>query len=423
MDDASMHIALFIYCLRGGGAQRRTVTLANGFAERGNRVDVVVVSSDESQGVRLHPGVRVQALDAGWRHWFEPLNRRINVRGLFTLGSIPTLAYYLRRERPDVLLSAASHVNLVASCARQLSATGIPLVLRVSNSPTGNLPYWPFVQRMVRRFLRALARRLYPLADAIIAVSDGVNRDVQILARVPAERITTIYNPIVGPDLERAARAPLDHPWLAGGGVPVVLGVGKFKLQKDFALLVRAFSRVRRSRPARLIILGDGGRRGELESLVQHFGLAQDVALPGFVDNPCAWMSRASVFVLSSAWEGLPGVLIEAMACGCPVVSTDCPSGPAEILDHGKFGPLVPVGDERAMADAILSVLANPVQPELLRARAQLFSIDAAVTRYLEVLAKQVSRRRQLCGPQPQPAAAASPGGGDTSTARAASIR
>jgi glycosyltransferase involved in cell wall biosynthesis len=422
MEDGRMHIALFIYCLKGGGAQRRTVTLANGFAERGHRVDLVVVSSDESRGPQLHPAVRVYPLDAGWRHWFEFVNRRINVRGLFTLGSIPTLARYLRRERPDVILSAASHVNLVAACARQLSATRIPLVLRVSNSPTGNLVYWPFVQRMVRRFLRALARRLYPLADAIITVSEGLKRDLQALTRIPAERITTIYNPVVGPHLERAARVPVDHPWLAAGDVPVVLGVGKFKLQKDFPLLIRAFARVRRTRPARLIILGEGAGRGELEALVRHLGLTADVALPGYVDNPCAWMSRASVFVLSSAWEGLPGVLIEALACGCPAVSTDCPSGPAEILDDGKFGPLVPVADEKGMADAILSTLANPPPRERLRARAQFFSIDAAVDRYLDVLATQVRRAQTAGGKQPQ-RAVADAAGGSTASARPASIR
>jgi glycosyltransferase involved in cell wall biosynthesis len=203
------------------------------------------------------------------------------------------------------------------------------------------------------------------------------------------------------------ARAAVDHPWLVAGGPPVVLGVGKFKLQKDFALLIRAFARVRGSRPARLIILGDGPRRDELEGLVNRFGLTADVALPGVVDNPYAWMSRASVFVLSSAWEGLPGVLIEAMACGCPVVSTDCPSGPAEILDRGKFGSLVPVGDEQAMADAILATLANPPSGESLRVRARLFSIDVAVTRYLELLAEQVNRAHAATAARPHRAAAA----------------
>lgn len=416
-----MHIALFIYCLKGGGAQRRTVTLAEGFAGRGHRVDLVVVSSDESKAVSLAPNVRVVPLDRGWRHWFEPLNRYVNVRGLFTLGSICALARYLRRERPDVLLSAASHVNLVAICARQLSVTRIPLVLRVSNNPTGNLPHWPFVQRLIRRYLRALASHLYPLADAIVAVSHGVARDIGALTGLPEERITTIYSPIVGPELESKARAPLDHPWFAAGQPPVVLGVGKFKIQKDFPVLVRAFARVRAARPARLVILGRGGHRHELESLVRRLGVAGDVALPGFMENPYAWMSHASVFVLSSAWEGLPGALIEAMACGCPVVSTDCPSGPAEILAQGEFGRLVPVGDDRAMADAILQTLDHPVDPERLRARARFFSIDGAVIAYLDVLAAAVAKR--LGRDVPYRVAADVPRSGTTSATRPASMR
>jgi glycosyltransferase involved in cell wall biosynthesis len=405
MNEAPMHVALFIYCLRGGGAQRRTLTLANGFAARGHRVDLVVVASQESRGVKLAPGIRVHALDRGWRLWFEPLNRHINVRSFFTFGAIPPLAAYLRRERPEVLLSAASHVNRVAVWGRQLSGTGIPLVLRASNHPSANVPYWRFVEWLTRRYLRVMVGRLYPRAEAIIAVSEGVARAVRVLTKLPADRITTIYNPVVGPALEESARAALDHPWFAPGSPPVVLGVGRFKLQKNFPLLLRAFARVRGVRPARLVILGEGGHRHELERLAHQLGVAEDVALPGFVENPYAWMSRASVFVLSSAWEGLPGVLIEAMACGCPVVSTDCPSGPDEILENGRLGPLVPVGDDRAMAEAILSVLDHPPNAARLRARARCFSVDVAIDRYLKVLRDTVDARRRAVPPHREDAA------------------
>jgi glycosyltransferase involved in cell wall biosynthesis len=162
---------------------------------------------------------------------------------------------------------------------------------------------------------------------------------------------------------------------------------------------------VRSVRPARLVILGEGTHRHELESLARSLGVTQDVALPGFVENPYPWMSRAAVFVLSSLWEGLPGALIEAMACGCPLVSTDCPSGPAEILEHGELGPLVPVGDDQAMANAILSVLENPPDREKLRARARQFAADAAIARYLEVLGVEVAARRGLGHERPYRAA------------------
>jgi glycosyltransferase involved in cell wall biosynthesis len=230
------------------------------------------------------------------------------------------------------------------------------------------------------------ARYLYPKADAIVAVSEGVAEDVTRVTGISRDRITTIYNPVVTPELENLRHAPLDHPWFAPSSPPLILGVGKFKIQKDFPTLLRAFARVRAVRPARLLILGEGRKRAELENLARELGVANDVALPGFVPNPFPYMTRASLFVLSSAWEGLPGALVEALACGCPVVSTDCPSGPAEILAGGLYGPLVPVGNDTALAEAILSALDVPPDRDRLRARAALFSVDRATDRYLEVL-------------------------------------
>jgi glycosyltransferase involved in cell wall biosynthesis len=194
---------------------------------------------------------------------------------------------------------------------------------------------------------------------------------------------------VVTPELEGLARAPVAHPWFAGEGPPVLLGAGRFVAQKDFSTLLEAFARVRAVRPARLMILGGSKRpvrERRLRALAEHLGVGADVALPGLVANPFACMARASAFVLSSRWEGLPGVLIEAMACGCPVVSTDCPSGPREILAGGMYGPLVPVGDAAALAEAILRVLAAPPDRVRLRARAAQFSVERAVDRYLAVL-------------------------------------
>src|SRR5262249_37227290 len=150
---------------------------------------------------------------------------------------------------------------------------------------------------------------------------------------------------------------PLSHPWFAPGSLPVILGVGRLTWQKDFPTLIKAFALVRSRQPARLLILGEGEKRLELETIVKELGLAADVCLPGYVDNPFAYMHRCSAFVLSSASEGLPNSLIEAMACGAPVISTDCASGTAEILENGRYGPLVPVGDVEAMATAISATL------------------------------------------------------------------
>lgn len=388
-----MRIALFIYSLRGGGAQHRALTLANGFAERGHAVDLVVVSTNGSAGVTLRSGVRVITLGQGWHHLFERLNRRINLRGLLTASAIPALAHYLRNERPDVLLSGASHVNLVAIFARRFSRTDVPLVLRASNYPSANLHEWPLFQQAIRRLLRYTLGAVYPWADHIVAVSKGVARDVQRLTGLPDERVTTIYNPVVGPYIARLAAEPVDHAWAADAHVPLILAVGRLTVQKDYPTLIRAFARIHAGRAAHLVILGEGRQRGKLEKLVRELGLDADVAFLGHTDNPFAWMSKATMLVLSSAWEGLPGVLIEALACGCPVVSTDCPSGPREILEDGVIGPLVPVHDDHMLASAMLTVLAAPPDREKLLCRAEYFRIDTGVDAYLRVLAAQVAAR------------------------------
>jgi glycosyltransferase involved in cell wall biosynthesis len=227
----------------------------------------------------------------------------------------------------------------------------------------------------------------------VVAVSSGVAEDLVATTGLRREHITVIHNPVVTPELEERAQAPLEHAWFAPGEPPVVLSVGRLVAPKDYPTLVRAFARVRAVRPARLVILGEGSQREALLALAAKLGIADDVTLPGFVANPFAYVSRCAVFALSSAWEGFGIVLVEALALGCPVVSTDCPSGPAEILEHGSHGLLVPVGDDEAMAQAILSAIEAPGDPERRKARAAEFAVDQAVDRYIETLRNAISRR------------------------------
>ena len=239
---------------------------------------------------------------------------------------------------------------------------------------------------------RALMRRYYPRADRIVAVSRDLAAEVRDFADIPEERITAIYNAVVDDDLYAASQEEADHPWLSPGEPPVILGVGRLVPRKGFDVLLRAFARVRRNRRVRLIVLGDGKTSGtsdvctaQLNALAQELDIANDVSLPGFRRNPFAYMARAKVFVLPSRFEGLPGVLIQAMACGCPVVSTDCPTGPREILEGGRYGPLVPVDDDGAMAVAIEDVLDAPppaLEPQTLT---QLYSTVAATKSYLSL--------------------------------------
>ena len=359
-------LALFVPNLDGGGAERMMVNLAGGFAKRGFKVDLVLATA------------RGRYLDL--------VPETVNVTDLEAKGvtaSLPKLVHYLRQHRPYSLLTTLEHASVVALWARRLSMVQTRVVVRLSNM----LFLAPSVCFKTKALRRAV-KLFYPWADSFIAGSEGVAVNVQQFTRVPEAKVHTIYNPVVTDDLRLRARELPEHPWFTSGAPPVVLGVGRLEGQKDFVTLVRAFAQVRRTRPVRLVILGEGGKRPELEALVAQLGLGEDVLLPGFVDNPFAYMAHADTFVLSSRYEGLPGVLIQAMACGCKIVSTDCPSGPREILRDGSLGRLVPVGDVTALAGAISETLVQEktYQSRELRERAADFSEEKTVPQYLKVL-------------------------------------
>jgi glycosyltransferase involved in cell wall biosynthesis len=229
-------------------------------------------------------------------------------------------------------------------------------------------------------------KAFYPLADVVSAVSQGVLDDLSEISSRAVRNGHVIYNPVVSDELMEASRQEVSHPWFEEeSNVPVLLGVGRMDPQKNFVLLVRAFAKLNHHCEARLVILGDGNERGKLKALVRELGVEDKVDFIGFKDNPYKYMANASLFVLSSNFEGLPTVLIEALACGCPVVSTDCPSGPHEILEGGKWGRLVPVGDEEALAEAMQEALSEPHDPDRLRQRAMDFTADRVVDDYLDV--------------------------------------
>lgn len=332
-----------------------------------------------------------------WAHllWSDPSNWRLfsppelrALRPLDRLEALPGLVKYLRRERPDAVLAAEPHYNTMAVLARRVARVPTRVVLSERIQPSmrerRNGPWR-------HPYLKDFLRKTYLSADAIAAVSEGVADDLAICSGIPRDRITTIYNPVVGPDIALMAEEPVAEPYFEPGAPPVILAVGRLDPQKDYPTLIRAFSRLRRGREARLVILGAEHRlrplyRQELIDLAAGLGIADDLILPGYLDNPFAYMARARVFVLSSTHEGLPGVLIQALACGCPSVSTDCPSGPREILENGRYGALVPVGDDAAMAAAIEQTLERPIDSGILKARADTFSIDQAVDSYLRLL-------------------------------------
>lgn len=367
MTAESTEIGIFIPSLRGGGAERAMVALANGFACRGFRVDLVLADARGVFRDEVSEAVRIVDLGSG----------RMS-------SSVFKLAAYLRRERPKVLLSAMTHVNLTAIWARSIAFVDTRLVISERSTFSQALKGLG-TRRFSAWLMPKLVRLGYPWADAVVSVSRGVQEDLLRHVALPYELTHVVYNPVVDDALSQRAAEPIAHPWFSPGAPPVILAVGRLTEAKNFPLMIRTFARVRAERECRLMILGEGSLRLPLESLVKDLGLEQCVALPGFVDNPLPFMRQAAVFVLSSSWEGLPAVLIQAMACGCRVVSTDCPSGPREILEDGRWGTLVPVGDEAALAEAIMRSL-DDASPPLVSERASFFSDANSVAAYLQIL-------------------------------------
>jgi len=359
-------VAVLISFSGEGGVERMVLNLVEGFAARGHTVDLLAIRADSAHLGTLPEGVTL--IDLGVRH-----------SGL----AIVPLARYLRRVRPTALLAAKDRAIRAAVTARRLAGVSTRIVGRLGTNLSAALEGRSGVSRWLRV---APMRRIYPAVDHVVCVSEGVLEDTARLTGLPAGRLSVIRNPVVSPRLETLAAAPVEHAWAHDTDVPLVLGAGRLTEQKDFPTLVRAFAQLRAARRARLVILGDGRMRGALEALARSLGVDADVDMPGFTPNPYAWMRRADLFVLSSAWEGSPNVLTEALALGTPSASTDCPSGPREVLAGGRFGPLVPVGDADALANAMASVLDEPLPSDTLRSAVQDYRRDVSAAAYLVAL-------------------------------------
>jgi glycosyltransferase involved in cell wall biosynthesis len=361
----SPRVALFISGLDGGGAERVMINLGRGLVERGVAVDLVLVYPGGPYLAQVDARIRVVELGA----------KRL-------ITAPPKLAGYLRREQPQALVSALEDNNVVALVAVALARTSTRCVVTVHNHLSVEARH---ATRFKQRFGPLTAALFYRFADAVVAVSKGATDDL-LACGVPADRLRTIYNPIHTGDPAAAGDEPVSHPWFRKPGRPVVVGVGRLAWQKDFRTLLLAVARMRWSRPVNLLLIGEGPEQPKLKATAKALGIADLVAFSGFVPNPSAWMARADLLVLSSLYEGFGNVLVEAMAVGTPVVATDCPSGPAEILNHGRFGRLVPPKNSAALAAAMVATLDEPPDPGHLIGRAAEFSLDNAVDAYLPLL-------------------------------------
>jgi glycosyltransferase involved in cell wall biosynthesis len=366
MGNKKKKIALFLPSLIGGGVKRVFVNLANCFSQKGFAVDMLLAQQEGPYLSNISKGINV-----------------VDLRSKKVIFSFFPLARYLKKEKPDILISAISRVNIMVILAKFFSGSGIDVILTEHDMFSIVQKRIPFLRRIA---VKLFVKLLYSRAKAVIAVSYGVAKDLDKNAGIPKNKLHVIYNPINISDIERKAQDTAIHPWLQKG-FPVILGVGRLAYQKDFPTLIKAFHKLNKKiENTKLIILGEGIEREKLEKLIKELGISNDVDMPGFISNPYAYMARAGVFVLSSTYEGLPTVLIEAMACGAPVASTDCPSGPSEILENGKYGKLVPVGNADALAEAIEETLNNPIDSRKLRMRAAFFSQENSIRKYLKVM-------------------------------------
>lgn len=358
-------IALLLPNLAGGGAERVSVNLANGFLERGYHVDMVLMSATGELLDDLRPGIRVVDLKMKRLRW-----------------ALPALIRYLCQSKPAAMLACMWPLTVMALWAKIF--TGVPTRIIVAEHTTWSRSEL-LARKSVERLIRATMRTAFPRAASVVTVSQGAADDLAQFANLDRSQIKVIYNPVVG-DCAGVASTPLAPVGWWTGSHKRVLAVGTLKSIKDYATLLDAFALLCRDMDARLLILGEGACRAALESQVERLGLVGKVFMPGFVKETLPYYQQADLHVLSSMGEGLPTVIIEALAAGTPVVSTDCPSGPREILCGEQFGRLVPVGDSSGLSAAMADSLKNPQDCDMLKVRAQDFSISKAVDQYLDLL-------------------------------------
>jgi len=366
-DAASSSIALFLPTLTPGGIERCMLNLASGFIQQGVSVDLVV--ADYRGGFVSKIPNEANIIDLG-------VDR--------VLRSILPLREYLTNTEPDVLLAGHTHANIAAVIAGKTSMSDTTIAIGIHNTHSMSKSA---SKGLISKVTQLLYPRLYSQADHVIAVSEGAKQDIVQNTTLKPNDVSVIYNPVVTEELYTEAAQSVDHPWLNDDTIDVVLGAGRLAEQKDFETLIRAFEGVAEQKDnARLLIVGSGSKEAQLQTLVSELGLEDRVELVGYVDNLYAYMNAADVFVLSSRWEGFGIVLVEAMAVGTPVVSTDCPHGPNEILSNGEYGELVDVGDVMEMRNAIDRILTDKTECEQIKGRAKIFSVDTIAGNYIQEL-------------------------------------
>ncbi len=357
-------ICIFAPSFGNGGAEKMTINLCRGFSEHGYVVDLILRDKNIP--------------------FLNVLGKNINIIE-FSKDKSKTsgeLFSYIKEHQPQILLSTKGG-DKEAIYVKKFFRSKTKVVLRHGTTFSMRDKNRNLIKRIISLYK---LKRLLPSADLIIAVSKGVAEDIQKITGINKDRVKVVPNPTIVPEIFELAKKEIDHVWFKGKSSPIILGAGGFRKSKDFPTLIRAFKILRKSVNAKLVILGDGRKREEIEKLIRKLHLSEHVYLPGFQENPYAFMARADLFVLSSIWEGCPNVLIEAMALGTPVVSTNCPSGPWEILQGGKYGKLVEPGNYEELARAMEHTLKNPLPPEKLKNAVKKYELKNSIKSHIEVL-------------------------------------
>lgn len=351
---ANIRIAFCISSFRAGGGEKQVIEIANAFAARGHTVDLLVLKPVGQYKEKVDARVNVVSLDAG--------------RIIF---SLPKLIFYLRRERPEALLALDEYTHLLALMARILSGARTRIVLRIGNMLTEL--FKRYHDQKSKIILPFLIKRLYKRADGIIANSRGVADDVIKVTGADKNNVSVISNPKDIGLIRSLAKERAGHVWLERKTLPVIMAVGRLRVQKNLPLLIGAFSKVAKEIPSRLIIVGGGREEGRLRDFIRSLQAENIISLTGYMDNPHAYMGKADMFVSASLWEGMPNSVLEAMACGLPIIASDCSSGPREILapetdyrfrlkngvEYAKYGVLTAVNDEDALTQAMIKLLSD----------------------------------------------------------------
>ena len=376
-------IALLVYDLRGSGVVRNALRIAAAASDAGLRISLWPIRCQ---------GELLGAVPANLP--IRPIRNRSShlQRDLDSLAAVPALARAIDRDRPDVLVSGGNHTHLHAALALRRARAGpaIRFVGRASNAVVSA----GASGKLGRAAIYGFERFQYRAMDRIVAVSDELAKALAETFGIDPGRIATVPNGVDVRQVQSAASLPFAHPFFAPGAPPVVLGIGRYSHQKNFEGLLHAFALAREQRPMRLMILGSGGawRENRLRRLARRLQIDGDFALEGFVPNPFLYLARAGLFVLNSRWEGASNVLLEALACGCPIVAARAPTGIVEVMRDGEVGPLVTVGDDRALAAAMIERLEQPRAAEALRLRAADYDLDRTLAAYVDMLSDELRR-------------------------------